>query len=311
MLSTKPQVTVGVPVRNGGATLRRALESIISQSYDDLAIIISDNCSTDETAAVAAEFAARDDRIRYIRQHQPLTVMQNFRFVVDQAKTEYFMWAADDDFRSANYVEVLLEALIANPRAVLSYGDIVHFSDGDVDLDAIPPIVLDASWENRSYYGMINNLISNKCYVMYGLFRTRYLQEYSWIETDCGPDIPMLLFLKMRGDFVYAPDTTFYEWIVKGGIVPAADRARNEALRDLRQFWIIRVAWACALAAAEASVLERHRSRRAATFLASYSTLKTQSTKLWIYQHAPRPLQRAWHLFRPPHLDQAASASPV
>ena len=50
MTSELPQVTICVPVRNGESTICRTLDSILAQDYPNIEIIVSDNCSTDETA---------------------------------------------------------------------------------------------------------------------------------------------------------------------------------------------------------------------------------------------------------------------
>ncbi len=54
-----PLVTVCVPVRNGSQTIRRTLDSILAQDYPNYEVIVSDNCSTDDTAQIVQEYAGR------------------------------------------------------------------------------------------------------------------------------------------------------------------------------------------------------------------------------------------------------------
>jgi glycosyltransferase involved in cell wall biosynthesis len=54
-----PRVTVCVPVRNGSRTIRRTLDSILAQDYSNLEVIVSDNCSTDDTAQIVQGYAER------------------------------------------------------------------------------------------------------------------------------------------------------------------------------------------------------------------------------------------------------------
>ncbi|WP_315863365.1 glycosyltransferase [Thermosynechococcus sp. QS41] len=49
------------------------------------------NASTDETEAICREYAAKDKRIRYVRQAQNLGAAANFKYVLDEARGEYFM----------------------------------------------------------------------------------------------------------------------------------------------------------------------------------------------------------------------------
>ena len=62
-----PMLSVGVPVYNAERFLAKALDSILSQTFTDFELLLSDNASTDSTDAICREYAARDGRIRYSR----------------------------------------------------------------------------------------------------------------------------------------------------------------------------------------------------------------------------------------------------
>src|SRR5688500_6871770 len=97
MTRTSPIVTIGMPVFNGEASVRQAIECLLGQTFAEFELIISDNASRDGTEAICREYAASDSRVRYIRQNENLGVLANFEFVLDQAGGEFFMWAAADD----------------------------------------------------------------------------------------------------------------------------------------------------------------------------------------------------------------------
>ena len=121
-----------MPVFNGERLIQNALDSILAQTYDDFILIISDNASNDRTSKVCLEYAGRDPRIRYIRQPVNKGATFNFKFVFDQAATEYFMWAACDDVRSPDFLEVNMRFLKANPDYVGSTSP-VRFAGGEFD----------------------------------------------------------------------------------------------------------------------------------------------------------------------------------
>ncbi len=112
------QVTIGMPVFNGAFGIRAALDSLLAQTFQDFVIVISDNGSTDETEEICRAFQQRDERIRYVRQPVNLGAAMNFRFVLFEARTPYFMWAAADDLWACRFIETHLAVLNRDPRAV-------------------------------------------------------------------------------------------------------------------------------------------------------------------------------------------------
>jgi glycosyltransferase involved in cell wall biosynthesis len=133
LVSGEPsRVTVGMPVYNGEAVLALAIESILNQSFADLTLVISDNASTDATERICRDYAARDKRISYVRQAANIGADANFEFLLQHARSEYFMWAAADDTRSKDFLEENLNFLESHPDFVGSTSP-VRFIDGACD----------------------------------------------------------------------------------------------------------------------------------------------------------------------------------
>ncbi|WP_297762012.1 glycosyltransferase [Thermosynechococcus sp.] len=118
----KPRLSIGMPVYNGAKFIRDALDSLLGQSFTNFELIISDNASTDETEAICREYAAKDSRIRYVRQTHNRGAAANFKYVLDQAVAEYFMWAAADDVWDRDWVAALLPIAVKN--SCLAFGSI-------------------------------------------------------------------------------------------------------------------------------------------------------------------------------------------
>jgi len=66
----------------------------LPQGYQHIELIISDNASTDETQAICQAAAARDSRIKFLRQPKNRGMTENFREVLRQSVGEFFMWLA-------------------------------------------------------------------------------------------------------------------------------------------------------------------------------------------------------------------------
>lgn len=107
-------VTIGIPTYNrADSFLKNALESALAQQYENLEIVVSDNCSTDHTQELIRDMD--DGRIRYFRQKENIPANDNFNFCLQQATKDYFLLLHDDDLIDADFVETCIAAANGNP----------------------------------------------------------------------------------------------------------------------------------------------------------------------------------------------------
>jgi len=105
-----PLVTIAIPTFNRADTyLLPALESAVSQTYSNVEIIVSDNCSTDNTESVVKSF--NDKRIRYVKQEKNIGGANNSNYCLDQAKGVYFTQLHDDNLMDTDFVESCMKAV--------------------------------------------------------------------------------------------------------------------------------------------------------------------------------------------------------
>lgn len=108
-MSGHPLVTIGIPTYNrADGHLRQALESALAQQYEPLEIIVSDNCSTDNTAELVKSYG--DPRIRYEKHCPGLGALGNFNYCVEAAKGDYLLLLHDDDVIDADMIESCMAA---------------------------------------------------------------------------------------------------------------------------------------------------------------------------------------------------------
>jgi glycosyltransferase involved in cell wall biosynthesis len=119
------RVQIGLPVYNGAASVGRALQTLLAQTFADIEIIVSDNASTDGTAAILEGFARGDPRVRLHRQPANIGAHANFGFVLARATSPYFMWAAADDWWAPDFILRNLEFLDAHPDYVSSISQVL------------------------------------------------------------------------------------------------------------------------------------------------------------------------------------------
>jgi glycosyltransferase involved in cell wall biosynthesis len=133
-----PLVSVGVPTYNRPEGLRRTLSCLTAQTYPNLEIIVGDNGSAgDESERIAREFADKDPRIRYHRHAQNMGPGFNFKFVLREAKGDFFFWAADDDEWHPEFVEFCL-ANIGDSGSVMTDYSVKFRTSGRVTNHRLP-----------------------------------------------------------------------------------------------------------------------------------------------------------------------------
>ena len=119
-MSSDPLVTIAIPTYNRAeGYLRQSLESALAQTHQDLEVILSDNCSTDNTERLAAEYCRGDKRITYFRQRQNLGPNANFNFCLAKARGRHFLLLPDDDLIDPDFVETCVLAGREHRRAAI------------------------------------------------------------------------------------------------------------------------------------------------------------------------------------------------
>jgi len=116
-----PLVSVVTPVYNGERTLRRCIESVVAQTYTNWQYTLVDNCSSDASRAIAAEYAARDARIRVVGNRDFVPVMRNYNLAVAAASpaSRYVKVVAADDYLFPECLQAMVALARAHPRVAI------------------------------------------------------------------------------------------------------------------------------------------------------------------------------------------------
>lgn len=203
------RVTIGVPVYNGEPFIGEALESIAAQTFEDYEVIISDNASEDGTEGVCRAYAARDSRVRYVRNERNIGLARNFQQLVRLASSEYFKLANADDVSDPRLVGECVAVLDAHPEVVLAYGKTVlidhegkplrPYHDG-LDLREPRATVRFRAVAERA--GLVN--------LLQGVIRTAALRRTGLLGTFTASDMILVAELSLYGQFYELPEVLFY-----------------------------------------------------------------------------------------------------
>jgi glycosyltransferase involved in cell wall biosynthesis len=235
------QVTIGVPVYNGAEFLGKSLPCLRDQTYRDIEVLIFDNCSEDGTGEIARRFCAEDSRFRYYCHPENKGALRNFLEVLEAAQSPFFLWRAADDVSDLNYIEVLLDLLLAHPDRDLAVPRILSvLPDGRVAREyTVSPLI-----ERGGMRGRLAQVFLSDCGWFYGLSRRepmtriwrQVIEEFPYLKaSDTATLFPFGFDRKIIGTNA----TTFYGYLRFPGARPcyaqrlASDGQKLERARAL------------------------------------------------------------------------------
>ena len=256
-----PKLTIGMPVYNGELFIKRAIESILAQTFTDFELIISDNTSTDSTQEICQSFSKKDNRIRIFKQEKNIGVHRNFYFLLSQARGEYFAWAAVDDYLDKDFMEKNLKVLESNNSIVSSIGKIIPYGTESLNID---PKLIDTSnypkflknyvkrgrhkkmMDTGPISGDINTKIRNLLKITkalgrwYGVHRTEQLKQCIIKKPFINVEVAVFLNLLRLGDFSEESSTTQYEFdegVSSRGIINMAKNSGHNLFEIIFPFY--------------------------------------------------------------------------
>jgi glycosyltransferase involved in cell wall biosynthesis len=207
-MTTTPRLSIGLPVYNGENYLAEALDALLGQSYPDFELIISDNASTDRTARICQEYAARDSRIRYIRQPVNIGAGPNHNVVFHESRGELFKWASHDDLYGRDLLLHCIQALDRDPGCVLAHSwQAIIDADGDVVLAVDYPLATDDPRAPVRFRSMLFTVGGDD---FYGVIRSEVLRRTPLQQSYHHADRTIVAELALHGRFHQVPELLYF-----------------------------------------------------------------------------------------------------
>jgi glycosyltransferase involved in cell wall biosynthesis len=225
-MSRTAKVTIGLPVFNGENFLAEAIESILGQSYGDLRLVISDNCSTDATEQICRKYLELDSRVEYHRQSKNIGGAPNYNFVFQPEGSDYFKWAAHDDLMEPNFLSETVPLLDDNQDVTIAHGRSLEIDEigrikGDFDFS---PCLCDPSPSNR-LWGII---WADYFTEVFGLLRVDAVLKTRLHGSFPGSDRNLMAELLLLGNVAYTREVIFRRRAHPDSYVHALKSARAQ-----------------------------------------------------------------------------------
>jgi glycosyltransferase involved in cell wall biosynthesis len=224
------KLSIGIPVFNGEKFLRQCLDSLLTQTFANFELIISDNASDDSTSDICNEYSKKFKNFRYFKHKKNMGIKWNFNFVLEQAKCNYFIWVAVDDILLPNFLKKNLEILESQQNLVGCVSKIKPYDLNDLkisDTDEFFKNVtkqLRTRFRKRGTYSIKGTydekvrfyLKKSTCQIIYGIFKTNVIRKSIIIEEFEGSDWCINLNILKQGDFHVIDEVLMLEF--EGGL---------------------------------------------------------------------------------------------
>src|SRR3989449_8907420 len=118
-MNRAPKVSICIPTYQQAPYIRQAVESALSQEFDDFEVVISDDQSTDDVRSYL--LSLNDGRLRIVRPRHHLSMAENWAFCVSQSHGTYVNVLSKDDVLYPSYGKKLSSILDAQPEVAFAY----------------------------------------------------------------------------------------------------------------------------------------------------------------------------------------------
>jgi glycosyltransferase involved in cell wall biosynthesis len=204
------RVSVGIPVYNGERFIAQTIEAILSQTFQDFELIISDNASTDRTEEICRAYAARDSRVRFYRSDMNRGAAWNHNRVFELATGEFFKWNSADDLCAPEFLARCVAALDQDPTAMMAISETAVI---DEDGKGLPPVTV--PWLTLMPVVPIGApphvrfrqtlQMDHLCMSIYSLIRSEILRQTDLIGGYADSDRNLLAHLALFGHCIVVP----------------------------------------------------------------------------------------------------------
>ena len=196
------QIDILLATYNGEKYLKEQIESILNQTYSNFRLLISDDCSQDNTLEILKEYEEKDDRVEVFLQEQNLGYVKNFEFLLSQVENEIYALSDQDDIWLDDKLECAVNKL-EEENADLYFSDLYLIDQNGKQIS-------DSFWKEKGFYkkiikdkkykGLILNNYVTGCTIV---SKKQYIKDIIPFPKDMMHDYWIALVTSLKGKIIY------------------------------------------------------------------------------------------------------------
>lgn len=229
-----PKVVFWMPVYNEGKYLANTINTVLNQTHPDIALIISDNFSTDNSREIIDTYIKAFPNIQLWSPPAHCVSLDHMNFIWERLQkldADFFIHIGGHDWMDKHYAERLLAGYAANPTAALVCGKGLGLSKKDEVLGEYtgktPQLIGDYKAFNP--FSIVTLTTSNVA--IHGLMPAATVRAVRFRYKCPGVDVLLVAEISTYGDVIFVPDAIFYQRISGVETVPRPGEDTPEHLK--------------------------------------------------------------------------------
>lgn len=201
--SNQPLVSILIPTYNREDLIGESIQSALNQTYQNIEVIITDNCSTDKTPEIVKSYQEKDSRIKFLQNEKNLGPVLNWERCLDAASGEYSKILWSDDLIRPEFIESCLELFVEESDLAFVFTRVKIGQDSFQGSSCYNYFKRTGIFDSKNFIdGIIRDKelpVSPGCAIFKteilrkSFIKTNEMFENKYLQNGAGPDLLMFL----------------------------------------------------------------------------------------------------------------------
>lgn len=215
MMKLNPQVDVIIPTYNNQDTIKRAINSVIAQTYKNWRLIIINDCSTDNTKSIIESY--NDKRIILINNEVNLGAGVSRQVGLKATKASYITFLDSDDYLKPDFIEMNVKLALQHDSDIVYTSFGIEYPHPTKKYEKVIQVIPSGDYIMSGEATPQLHFWAQKKFLTGKLFKTNILRKIKWSNKRIGEDVQTLFFATYEADKVRSSSYCGYIHVFREG----------------------------------------------------------------------------------------------